>query len=111
DFETLFETVSSLRNLRNSKGISPKIPLPLEIRTDRADLYISLEPLVRKLANIGEIRYTAGSLEGVSFLVKSDEFYVNLVGEVDADEEKANLLKELEYAEGFLNSVTKKLSN
>ena len=36
---------------------------------------------------------------------------MNLSGEIDAEEEKANLLKELEYAEGFLNSVMKKLGN
>lgn len=111
DFEILFELVSAVRNLRNAKGISPKTALTLEIRTDRSELYTRLESLIRKLANIGEIRFAEGSLEGVSFLVKSDEFFINLAGEVDADEEKANLLKELEYTEGFLASVDKKLSN
>lgn len=111
DFDTLFELVSSLRNLRNSKGISPKTMLPLHIRTERKELYVSLEPLVRKLAGIDEIRYAENDLEGVSFLVRSDEFYVNLSGEIDAEEEKANLLKELAYTEGFLNSVMKKLGN
>ena len=111
DFEILFELVSSLRNLRSSKGISPKTALPLQVRTERKDLYVSLEPLIRKLAGIDEISYAGGDLEGVSFLVRSDEFYVNLSGEIDAEEEKANLLKELEYTEGFLNSVMKKLGN
>ncbi len=111
DFEILSELVSSLRNLRSSKGISPKAALPLHIRTERKDLYVSLEPLIRKLAGIDEIRYAGNDLEGVSFLVRSDEFYVNLSGEIDPEEEKANLLKELEYAEGFLNSVMKKLGN
>lgn len=111
DFEILFELVSAVRNLRNAKGISPKTALTLEIRTDRPELYTRLDSLIRKLANIGEIRFAEGSLEGVSFLVKSDEFFINLAGEVDADEEKANLLKELEYTEGFLASVDKKLSN
>ncbi len=111
DFDILFELVSSLRNLRSSKGISPKVTLPLYIRAERKDLYNSLEPLIRKLAGIDEISYAEGDLEGVSFLVRSDEFYVNLSGEIDAEEEKANLLKELEYTEGFLNSVMKKLGN
>lgn len=44
-------------------------------------------------------------------MVKSDEFFIDLAGEIDTEEEKANLLKELVYTEGFLNSVNKKLSN
>lgn len=111
DFEILFELVSAIRNLRNAKGISPKIALPLAIRTDKTELYTRLEPLIRKLAHIGEIYYASERLEGVSFLVKSDEFFIDLAGEIDTEEEKANLLKELAYTEGFLNSVNKKLSN
>lgn len=111
EFEILFELVSSLRNLRNAKGIAPKAPLPLTIRADRQSLYQALEPLIRKLAAIEAIQYVDESLDGVSFLVKSDEFFVDLAGEVNPEEEKANLLKELEYTQGFLNSVVKKLSN
>src|SRR5690606_35520256 len=78
DFEILFELVSAIRNLRNAKGISPKIALPLAIRTDKTELYTRLEPLIRKLAHIGEFYYASERLEGVSFLVKSDEFFIDL---------------------------------
>jgi valyl-tRNA synthetase len=111
DFETLFELVSAVRNLRNAKGIGPKVPLPLTIRTDRQELYHSLASLIRKLANIDAIQFVDQSSEGVSFLIKSDEFFIDLANEIDPEEEKANLLKELEYTQGFLQSVVKKLSN
>lgn len=111
DFEILSEVVSAIRNLRNTKGLSPKTELPLAIRTDSAARYHALESLIRKLANVAEIDYVKEQAEGMSFLVRSDEFFINLAGEVDVEAERENLIKELEYTEGFLASVTKKLSN
>ncbi|GGC04355.1 valine--tRNA ligase [Dyadobacter sediminis] len=111
DFEILFELVSSVRNLRNAKNISPKITLPLAVRTEAQERYQKLEPLIRKLANVEALAYVNEEGEGTSFRVKSDEFFVNLAGEVDVETERENLQKELDYTLGFLESVKKKLSN
>lgn len=111
DFDILFELVSSIRNLRNSKGISPKTALPLAIRTDSNERYNALTPLIEKLANVEGINYVSGEAEGTSFRVKSDEFFVNLADELDVEAERENLQRELEYTQGFLDSVMKKLSN
>ncbi|MFN4145385.1 MAG: valine--tRNA ligase [Runella sp.] len=111
DFEVFFEVVSNVRNLRNTKGISPKTPLPLTIKTDQPARYQKLAELLAKIANVSDIQYTTNKGEGVSFLVKADEFFVNLAGEIDTEEEKANLQKELEYTLGFKKSVEAKLSN
>ena len=111
DFEILFELVSSVRNLRNAKNISPKITLPLSIRTEAQERYRNLEPLIRKLANVESIIYIKEEGEGTSFRVRSDEFFVNLAGELDVETERENLQKELDYTLGFLESVKKKLSN
>jgi len=111
DFDILFELVSSIRNLRNSKGISPKTALPLAIRTDSNERYNALTPLIGKLANVEGISYVTGEAEGTSFRVKSDEFFVNLADELDVEAERENLQRELEYTKGFLDSVMKKLSN
>ncbi|GGH53754.1 valine--tRNA ligase [Dyadobacter endophyticus] len=111
DFDILFELVSSIRNLRNAKGISPKTALPLAIRTETGDRYNALTPLIEKLANVEGISYVTDEAEGTSFRVKSDEFFVNLADELDVEAERENLLRELEYTKGFLDSVAKKLSN
>jgi valyl-tRNA synthetase len=111
DFDILFELVSSIRNLRNAKNISPKIELPLAIRSETKERYQGLEPLIRKLANVEAIQFVTEEAEGTSFRVKSDEFFVNLADELDVETEKENLQKELEYTQGFLDSVMKKLSN
>lgn len=111
DFEVLFEVVSAIRNLRNSKGISLKTELPLTIRTDSEARYFRLDSLVRKLANVSDITYVKEQVDGMSFLVRSDEFFINLAGEIDVESERETLLTELKYTEGFLDSVKKKLSN
>ncbi|GAB2765767.1 valine--tRNA ligase [Rhabdobacter roseus] len=110
-FEVLAEVVSAIRNLRNTKGLSPKLELPLAIKTDAPEQYQPLEGLLRKLANVAALEYVSEQVEGMSFLVRSDEFFINLAGEIDVEAERENLQKELEYTEGFLNSVMKKLSN
>jgi valyl-tRNA synthetase len=111
DFEVLFELISGIRNLRNSKNLSPKIALPLAIRTESKGRYDNLSELITKLAVIESISYVTEEAEGTSFRVKSDEFFINLADEIDVETERENLQKELEYTQGFLDSVIKKLSN
>jgi len=111
DFEIFFEVVTNIRNLRSNKNISPKVALPLAIKTDNQGLYQKFEGLLAKLTNVSEITYTTSKAEGMSFLVKADEFFVNLAGELDVEAEIENLQKELEYTLGFKKSVEAKLSN
>jgi valyl-tRNA synthetase len=111
DVEIFFEVVTNIRNLRSNKNISPKVALPLAIKTDNQGLYQKFEGLLAKLANVSEITYTTDKADGMSFLVKADEFFVNLAGELDVEAEIENLQKELEYTLGFKKSVEAKLSN
>jgi valyl-tRNA synthetase len=112
DFEVLFELVSKIREIRNSKQISPKTELPLSARTaDKAGLD-ALQGIVRKLANTSAFSYVSDKVEGAtSFVIKGDEFFVDLAGEIDVATEIANALKELEYQQGFRDSVQVKLAN
>ena len=111
DVEIFFEVVTNIRNLRSNKNISPKVALPLAIKTDNQGLYQKFEGLLAKLVNVSEITYTTDKADGMSFLVKADEFFVNLAGELDVEAEIENLQKELEYTLGFKKSVEAKLSN
>ncbi len=111
DFDTLFGIVSNIRNVRNTKQLSPKTELPLAIRTADSQRFNTLEPLIQKMANVSAITYTSEKTEGTAFLIKADEFFVNLAGEVDAEQEITNAQKELDYLTGFRESTLKKLSN
>lgn len=107
-----FEVISNIRNTRNAKQISQKTPLNLFIKTNDIALYEQFTPVLKKLANVNAIDYVNDKVnDAASFLVKSDEFYIPLTGEIDVEKEKEVLSKELKYNQGFLQSVNKKLSN
>ena len=107
-----FEVITSIRNLRNSKGIHKKEVLNLWVRSQGRQLYRNFDYLIRKLANVGQIDFTVEKIpNSLSFVVQSDECYVPLEGPVDTAMEKEKLAEELNYAKGFLNSVNKKLAN
>ena len=116
DFDTLFDVISNVRNIRNAKQISPKIALPLAIKTTLPERYEKLESLISKMANVSDISYVqeksdGESRPGLSFLIKSDEFFVNIAGEIDMEQEIITTEKELDYYTGFRDSILKKLSN
>jgi valyl-tRNA synthetase len=107
----VFEVVSQVRNLRASKGMSPKEALDLTINTKQPELYQRFESVLVKLANLSSLNFAAKVENAMSFVVKADECFIPMGDSINVEEEKATLQKELEYTKGFLNSVMKKLSN
>jgi valyl-tRNA synthetase len=107
----LFEIVQNIRNLRSTKQISPKEPLKLAINGSQED-FIAFVPSLIKLANLSEIDFSATHPENAfNFVIKSTEYFLESPLSIDKEAEKDALQKELQYTEGFLKSVDKKLSN
>ncbi len=111
DFELLNEIVSTVRNTRNAKQISPKEALPLAVKTENQARYETLSGLIKKMANISDIQYVSDKAEGMSFVIKGDELTIDLGKNLDVEEEKAALQKDLDYIIGFKKSTEAKLSN
>jgi valyl-tRNA synthetase len=111
DAAQVFEVVSQIRNLRASKGLSPKETLDLTINAKNPELYSGFESVLTKLANLSSLSFSEKVDNAMSFVVKADECFIPMGDSINIEEEKANLQKELEYAQGFLSSVMKKLSN
>ncbi|MGY6520680.1 MAG: valine--tRNA ligase [Mongoliitalea sp.] len=107
----IFEVVSQIRNIRASKGISPKEAFDLTIKTEQAELYHRFEAVLKKLANLNSVSFGSSLENAVSFVVKADECFIPMAGQVNVEEERENITKELAYTKGFLQSVIKKLSN
>mgnify|MGYP003671352749 CR=1 FL=1 len=108
-FESAEKAVMEIRKIRNEKQIAPKEKLKLLIK---GNWNTEFNPVIQKLANLESIdSATEAPTSAAGFVVKGVEFFVPLEGLVDEGEEKEKLQKELEYTRGFLNSVTKKLSN
>jgi valyl-tRNA synthetase len=107
--ELAFEIITQVRNVRASKGLSPKETLRL---LQNGDLKVGdFAPVIQKLGNVSEIVQTKEKPGGSSFLVNTTEFTVPLEGKIDVEKEKADIQKDIEYQKGFLASVDKKLSN
>lgn len=110
--ENAFEVITQIRNLRNSKGISPKESLDLLYKTEGELSFKGYEDVVRKLASIKELSSTNSKPEtAFSFVIKGEEYFVPVEGGVDIEKEKETLQKELDYTKGFMISVNKKLGN
>ena len=110
-FEQVKDIVTALRNLRRNTGIPNKEPLSLKVLGD-ADTAVSYAAVIMKMANLTSVDVvTEKDPKAQSFIVKTTEYYVPTGGMVDVAEELRKLQEELEYTEGFLASVMKKLSN
>ncbi len=111
-FEIAFEVIAGVRVIRNTKQIPMKNPLELMVRTNQKAVYEQFGGIIQRLSNVSSIQFVNEKQEkAISFLVKADELFVPVGELLDADKEKENAQKELEYLLGFLESVTKKLAN
>ena len=107
DFEMTREIIAGVRNLRNSKGLSPKEVLDLYIKGNCPAMF---NGIICKLGNVGKIESVSDKVEGtLSFMVGTTECFVPVSLNIDKEAELKKLNDELKYAEGFLASVMKKL--
>lgn len=110
EFEVVKELVATIRNIRAQKQISPKEKLEMIEKSEAQHSYF--DDVVVKLGNLSSFRYSKEKIDGAfSFMIKSTEFFVPLANNINKNEEKVRLTKELEYNKGFLKSVQIKLSN
>ncbi|PTX63463.1 valyl-tRNA synthetase [Kordia periserrulae] len=111
DFEMIQEVVSGIRTIRKEKNIANKDAISLTI-VNNEKATDTLDAVIAKLGNVDNISYSDEKLEGaLSFRVKSNEYFIPMEGAIDIEAEIEKLTKELEYVEGSLKIVQKKLSN
>jgi valyl-tRNA synthetase len=111
-FDVVFEVVTKVREIRNSKQLSPKLALTLCIKSDQPAAYATVEAILQKLANLESITFVSEPIvDAQTFVVKSDQFFVPMANDEDPAELKAESEKELAYLVGFKKSVEAKLAN
>ena len=109
DFDMAREIIAGVRNLRNSKGLSPKEALDLYIKGNCPAMF---NGIICKLGNVGKIESVTDKVEGaLSFMIGTTECFVPVSLNIDKEAELKKLQEELKYAEGFLATVMKKLGN
>ena len=110
-FELVKEVVSAVRNVRKQKNIAQKEQLVLKVMTDE-NYPAEFEPVIVKMGNLAAVeRVAEKDAAAAAFIVKTTQYFIPVGGSVDREAEIAKLASELEYLEGFLASVMKKLSN
>jgi len=108
-FETLKEVVAGVRTIRLEKNIPNKEELGLHVTGGHNGRFDSVISKMCRLSSISSVSEKQPGAAG--FFVGTTEYSVPLEGKMDKDAELEKLKTELGYAEGFLQSVLKKLSN
>ncbi len=114
--EAAKDIISKIREVRNNKGLKQREPLVVKFQnSDSIKELLNTEgvrSLIKKMAVLESMQATDGEVaNAVSFVSGTDKFYVVLNQEINVEEEREKLTKELTYQQGFLKSVDAKLSN
>ena len=111
EFDFAAEVISGIRTIRKQKNIAFKDAIEcFVLNNDKASE--TFDVVISKLGNISNLSYTSEKVDGaLTFRVKSNEYFVPMQGSIDVEAEKAKLTEELNYTQGFLKSVQKKLAN
>ncbi|MGL5786259.1 MAG: valine--tRNA ligase [Bacteroidales bacterium] len=109
DFEAAKEIIAGVRTVRLQKNIPNKEELTLQILGAHND---DNNAVITKLCNLSALNKSEEKDAGaVSFLVGTTEYAVPLGSLLNVEEEIKKLEEELKYLQGFLKSVSAKLSN
>ena len=111
EFEFATNVVSGIRTIRKDKNISFKDAVELSV-VNNEEFTNVFDVVVKKLTNVADINYVDSKVDGASFRVKSNEYFIPVADEdIDVVAETEKLEAELKRAEGFLYGIQKKLSN
>ena len=112
DFAAARKVIDQVRRIRTEKNIPQKKALTLNVYTNPSAANPATDAVIAKLCNLERIDYLEGNdVDGASFIENKIQYSMPLTGLVDMDEEIKKLEADLQYAEGFLQNVLKKLSN
>ena len=105
------EVITAVRNVRKQKNIPQREALKLQYIADE-NFPAEFLATITKLAGIESVEAVEEkNATAAAFIVKTTQYFVPLEGNIDKEAEIKRLTADLEYLEGFLASVMKKLSN
>ncbi|MEP5255526.1 MAG: valine--tRNA ligase [Winogradskyella arenosi] len=111
EFDFASEVISGIRNIRKQKNIAFKDAIKFSVVNNEKSS-TTFDAVISKLGNLEQFEYVNEPVEGaLTFRVKSNEYFIPMEGSIDVEAEIKKLTEELNYTEGFLKSVQKKLSN
>jgi len=111
DFDIATQVVSGIRTIRKDKNIPFRDAIELFVVENEQNAK-AFDAIIQKLTNTSGIAAVSEKVDGASFRVKSNEYFIPIaLDNINIAEEQEKLNKELKRAEGFLFGIQKKLSN
>ena len=111
EFEFATGVISGIRTIRKDKNIAFKDAVELFV-VNNTNSSTKFDGIIQKLTNTATISYVSEKVDGASFRVKSNEYFVPIsAANIDVEAEIEKLSAELKRAQGFLVGIQKKLSN
>ena len=110
------ELIRAIREVRNKNGLGMKEALELKVFTsDDSSEWIqdaNARQFITKFANLSTIDYVTEEISGgASFISGTTKYFLLFDKKIDIAAERNRLQSELKYAQGFVDSIKKKLEN
>jgi len=110
--QLLKETITAIRDAKNKNQLKPRDPVTLHILSEDTNRYSAIETVISKQVSAEQVVYTKDPVPNtISIVIGKDTFFIQTNQELDTSSQREQLQKDLEYYQGFLISVDKKLSN
>ncbi len=117
EMELVFETIKSLRNVRQSFNIAHSVKVNIEIRADKDEesVFKAIESYIRRLARVEDITYAADDAEvppkSATAVVSASKIIVPLADLIDLDAEVARQQKKLDKLLAEKKSLSGRINN
>ena len=114
--EAAKDIISKIREVRSSKGLKQREPLVVKYQNSETVKNLlnteGVRNLIKKMAGLESLQASEGDLSNaVAFVSGTDKFYVVVNQEINVEEEREKITKELAHQQGFLKSIEAKLNN
>lgn len=111
NFDEAAEVINQIRKVRKEKNIPQKESIELLYTEGELNKHY-FAAVISKLGNVSKFEKTEekpGAAQ--SFMVQAQEYFIPLSESIDVEAEIEKLETELKYLDGFLKSISKKLTN
>ena len=117
EMELVFETITSLRNLRQSFNISPSVKFDIEIRAEKSEktIFEEIEAYIKRLARVENISYAEETApvppKSATAVVSASKIIVPLADLIDLDAEITRQQKKLDKLTVEKKSMLGRINN
>ena len=117
EMELVFETISSLRNVRQSFNISPSVKCDIEIRAEKSEkpIFEAIEAYIKRLARVENISYADMDAsvppKSATAVVSASKIILPLANLIDLDAEAARQQKKLDKLTAEKKSLSGRINN